>query len=84
MSVDSYRPGWMSRRVFKTLVVPGQLPPRAICTVLKATQAGRFTVQGPSATGPFTVIDARGEYWGRGPWVGVGSLGASGHNHGVT
>jgi hypothetical protein len=44
---------------------PGPLdgPSRATQTVMTPTQAGRFTVQGPSARGPFSVATAYGIIW---------------------
>jgi hypothetical protein len=76
MSVDLYRPGWQERRVPLTLSPPRWGPARAILTSVRPTQGGRFTICGPSATGPFTY---------RGPWnFRVGGLGAAGQGFGLT
>jgi hypothetical protein len=47
-------------RTPKTLPSPPSAPPRAILTLATPTQAGRFTIKGPSATGPWTYRDASG------------------------
>jgi hypothetical protein len=75
-SVDLYRPGWTERRVPLNLPAPRQGPPRATMTSLRPTQGGRFTIRGPSATGPFTY---------RGPWNFVtGGVGSHGQGFGLT
>jgi hypothetical protein len=76
LSVDLYRPRWTERRVPLNLSAPRQGPPRATVTSLRPTQAGRFTICGPSTSGPFTY---------RGPWnFRVGGLGAGSQGFGLT
>jgi hypothetical protein len=76
MSVDVYRPGWQERRVPLTLSAPKCGPARAISTSLRPTQGGRFTICGPSASGPFTY---------RGPWnFATGGVGSHAQGFGLT
>jgi hypothetical protein len=75
LSVDSYRPGWAERRVSKSLVAPGQLPPRAILTLCTPTQKGKFTIQGPSTAGPWTTYS----HWDE---LGTDEYGSASHGAG--
>ena len=65
------------------IVLPATLPPRATVTSSKPPYNLR-PIAGPSSSGPFTTICTRGEFWGRGPVIGVGSSRGAGHNLGLT
>jgi hypothetical protein len=44
------------------VLAPQPVPPRATVTIPVPPQAGRFTIRGPSATGPWTYRDTSGSY----------------------
>jgi hypothetical protein len=75
MCVDRYKPARRHDRV----PAPKYGPARASVTVMQATQAGRFTIAGPSSNGPFTIetgADWYGSTWGvTGPGAGGNNLG---------
>jgi hypothetical protein len=58
---------------------PCPMPPRATVTIWTAPQAGRFTIRGPSAIGPWTYRDTSGPY----PVFRSGSIG-TGQSLGLT
>jgi hypothetical protein len=74
-----FRPGAPYPRI--VLIVgkepyPYPLPPPEVRKVSSPTQAGRFTIRGPSATGPWTY---------RGPWnFAHGTIGSGGQAAGLT
>jgi hypothetical protein len=82
LCVDRYRPGWTERRVFKRALAPGQLAPSPIQRMGPAYRLR--VIKGPSATGPWTFIGSGGEFWGRGPLLAIGGIGAQGNNLGLT
>jgi len=80
LCADRYTKTWKTPA---SPIRPIQLPPRPI-RMGASTQAGRFTVKGPSSTGPFTYGTQRGFMWGgEAPIYSVGSGGAGGHNLGL-
>lgn len=80
LCVDRYTKTW---KPYGTPIRPIQLPPRATMTSSVPMQAGRFTVKGPSVTGPFTVVSHRGICWGGSEQWGSTPGGGSGHNMGL-
>jgi len=79
LCVDRYKKTWKGPG---SPIRPIQLPPSPIGRGAP-TQAGRFTVKGPSSTGPFTYGTQRGIMWGgEAPVYSAGS-GGPGQNLGL-
>jgi hypothetical protein len=74
--VDRYHKSW------KPYPVPVRPPGPALRRIMAPTQAGRFTVRGPSSGGPFSVASANGIIWMGNEIWGVTS-GGPGQNLGL-
>jgi hypothetical protein len=71
-------------RVIPRVPGPKWGPPRATRTLMTATQAGRFTVRGPSSAGPFSVATIDGIIWaGAENWTITGARPGT-ESHGLT
>jgi hypothetical protein len=55
--VDCYHKTW------KAPAVPWRPPGPQLRRIMAPTQAGRFTIRGPSATGPFSAATFEGIIW---------------------
>jgi hypothetical protein len=76
LCADRYHKTW------KPYGTPVRPPPPQQLRVMAATQQGRFTVQGPSSTGPFTIGRTRGIVWGGEKHFGI-TPGGPGQNLGL-
>jgi hypothetical protein len=60
LCVDSYRPGWRQRNPIQ-VATAGLQPIQTRRCPSPPTQAGRFTIAGPSSTGPWTIREPWGQ-----------------------